>query len=56
MYFTFVLRDQFLDTLENETDGIVGAFKIYLQMLLSQALDSNFVEEIVKEQGIGYAS
>ena len=57
MHFTFVLRDALLETLVNEADGIVDAFQIYLQILLSRALNSNFVQEIVKEQGIiGYTS
>ena len=57
MHFTFVLRDALLETLVNEADGIVDAFQIYLQIFLSRALNSNFVQEIVKEQGIiGYTS
>ena len=41
-----------METLNREADGIIDTFQIYLQTLISQALDSNFVQEIVKEQGI----
>ena len=51
-----ILRNDLLETLLNEAGGIADQFKIYLQTLLSRTLDSNFFQEIFKEQGIAYIS
>ena len=41
-----------MEALNEEANSMIDTFQIYLQTLISQALDSNFVKEIVKEQGI----
>jgi hypothetical protein len=41
-----------MEELNEEANSMIDTFQIYLQTLISQALDSNFVKEIVKEQGI----
>lgn len=41
-----------MEALNEEANSMIDTFQIYLQTLMSQALDSNFVKEIVKEQGI----
>ena len=50
--FNLVLRDELRETLNKEVNGIIDAFQIYLQTLISQAVDSNFIQEIIKENGI----
>ena len=52
MFHICFLRDEIKETLNKEVNGIIDAFQIYLQTLLSQALDSNFIQEIIKENGI----
>lgn len=41
-----------METLNEEANSLLDTFQIYLQTLISQSLDSNFVKEIVKEQGL----
>ena len=52
MFHICFLRDEIKETLNKEVNGIIDAFQIYLQTLLSQALDSNFIQEIIREHGI----
>ena len=52
MFHICFLRDEIKETLNKEVNGIIDAFQIYLQTLLSQAVDSNFIQEIIKENGI----
>jgi hypothetical protein len=40
-----------MDTLNEEATAIIDTFQIYLQTMISQALDSNFLSEIVREKG-----
>ncbi|XP_057381861.1 uncharacterized protein LOC130704459 [Daphnia carinata] len=44
------VEDGMMEALNEEANSIMDTFQIYLQTLMSQALDSNFVKEIVKEQ------
>ena len=41
-----------MDTLNEEATAMIDTFQIYLQTMISQALDSNFLSEIVREKGI----
>lgn len=40
-----------MDALNEEATSMIDTFQIYLQTLISQALDSNFLTEISKENG-----
>lgn len=40
-----------MDTLNEEATAMIDTFQIYLQTMISQALDSNFLTEIVREKG-----
>ena len=42
-----------METLNEEGQAMTDTFQIYLQTMISQALDSNFLREIAKEQGEG---
>ncbi|KAI9562063.1 hypothetical protein GHT06_013028 [Daphnia sinensis] len=44
------VEDGMMEALNEEANSMIDTFQIYLQTLMSQALDSNFVKEIVKEQ------
>ena len=45
-----------MEAVNDEANGMVDTFQIYLQTLLSQALDSNFLKEIAKENGTSFLS
>jgi len=51
IYKFFKSRDDIAKKIYDEGVAILDTFKIYLQTLLSQALDSNFLTEITKENG-----
>jgi len=48
---TLPVREDIAKKIYDEGVAILDTFKIYLQTLLSQALDSNFLTEITKENG-----
>lgn len=51
IYTILKSREDIAKKIYDEGVAILDTFKIYLQTLLSQALDSNFLTEITKENG-----